>query len=123
MHDFLSELLTIAHGLATSAPVFCLILALPVKQFLLLVPKIRPLRCVPKIVKLFAPLGIVVPGLDSQNKVVKYDAAPDPHDRPDVFPMSVDLNTELEQGLKPAFQQANCVFDANTDLQARALNR
>ena len=77
---------------------------------------LSPLYQIPNVVKLFLPLRINVPSFDLQDEVVKYDATLDPHDCPEMFHVSVDLNVELEQGLKPAFQKTNHMFDMNVNL-------
>jgi len=116
MHDFAAKTLPITHSLAMRAPNFCLIITFLIKHVLELAPALSPLSHLPETPKLFAPLGTEVPSLDPQDEVVEYDAAADPHNRPEMFLVCVDLNAKLEQRLKPAFQQANCVFNADTDL-------
>jgi hypothetical protein len=113
------KFLSITHDLATRTLELRLIFALIVEpkfSLFLPTPVLSPLYRIPNLVKLFLPLRINVPGFDSQDEVVKYDATPDPHDCPEMFLVSVDLNAELEQGLKPAFQKTNHMFDTNANL-------
>jgi hypothetical protein len=116
IHDFAAKFLSITHDLATCTLELCLIFTLiiePKFSLFLPMPVLSPLYRIPNLVKLFLPLRIDVPSFNSQDEVVKYDATPDPHDCPEMFLMSVDLNAELEQGLKPAFQKTNHMFDVN----------
>jgi hypothetical protein len=62
------------------------------------------------------PIGIDAIAFNPQDKIVENDAASNPHNYPQMFVASVDLNTELEKGLKAALQQANCMFNADANL-------
>jgi hypothetical protein len=120
IHDFVTKFLSITCDLATSTLELCLILTLiiePKFSLFLLTPVLSPLYGIPNLVELFLPLRIDVPLFNLQDEVVKYNATPDPHDCPKMFLMSVDLNAELKQGLKPAFQTTNHMFNVDADLQ------
>ena len=119
VHNFVAKFLSITHNLAMSILELWLILALIIKpkfSLFLPMPVLSPLHQIPNLVELFSPLRIDVPSFNSQDQVIKYNATPDPHDCPQMFLMSVDLNAELKQGLKPALQKTNCMFDMDTDL-------
>ena len=120
IHDFAAKFLSITHDLVTSTLELCLILTLIVEpkfSLFLPTPVLSPLYRIPNLIELFLPLRIAVPLFDLQDEVVKYVATPDPHDCPEMFLVSVDLNEELKQGLKPAFQKTNNMFDMDADLQ------
>ena len=120
IHDFVTKFLSITHNLATSMLELCLILTLIVEpkfSLFLPTPVLSPLYGIPNLVELFLPLRIDVPFFNLQDEVVKYDATPNPHDCPEMFLVSVDLNAELKQGLRPAFQKANNMFNTDADLQ------
>jgi hypothetical protein len=48
---------------------------------------------------------------------MKDDTAANPHDRPFVSLMRIDLNLEFEEGLKSAFQQTDRMFGTNANLE------
>jgi len=119
IQDLSAKSLSISHDLATRTLELRLMLTLivKIKRFTLPTPMFSPLCRIPHLIQLLAPFRVdVLAAFDSQDEVVKDDATSDPHNHPHMFLVGVDLNAKLEQGLKPAFQQTDCMFDADPNL-------
>ena len=85
-------------------------------SFLLPVSVLCPLPLIPEVVEFLSPLPMVIPCLNSQYEVMEDDTALDPYNSPKMFPVCVDLDLELKQGLKSAFKQSYGMLNTDADL-------